>query len=133
MPSIATRGSNLVWNRMTWSNCVPIPISLGSTTDDVLLELSGTGICGVSSVVAPCPNCGYVAVSVGGGFTVLYAGPQAAGGPRSFYGLDQVNIVLPHYLAGSDVIALMTTTLAGFDSNGAGEGADSNTVYVDIQ
>jgi len=131
MASVATCGNNLVWNGMTWSDCVPIPISLGSATDEVVLELYGTGIRGVSSVLALCPNCGYVPVTVGG-LTVLYAGAQGAGGPGSFYGLDQINVVLPHYLAGSGVIPLMATVLAGYIS-GEGEGDDSNTVYIDIQ
>ena len=67
------------------------------------------------------------------GRSAHYAGPQAAGAPGSFYGLDQVNVVLPHYLAGAGVISLTVTALAGYSSNGVGEGADSNTVYVDIQ
>jgi len=132
MPSIATCTSNLVWNGMTWSGCVPIPISLGLATDEVVLVLYGTGIRGVVSVVALCPNCGYVPVADSEGLTVLYAGPQAAGGPGSFYGLDQVNLLLPRSSAGSGIVPIMVEVFAGL-INGVGGAADSNTVYVDIQ
>lgn len=138
MSSVAKCTSSLVWNGSTWSGCVPIPINLGSSTDVAVLELFGTGIRGVSSVVAVCPKCGYDPVSLalgsspGNYLSVLYAGAQALGGPSSFPGLDQINIVLPHSMAGAGVIALRLTVLAGY-INGVGMGITANTVYVDIQ
>jgi hypothetical protein len=124
MPAIATCTSNLVWNGMSWSGCVPIPIDLGSSTDQAILVLFGTGIRGALGGVVQVNN---------NSLTVLYAGPPAASGPGSFYGLDQINVVLPHYLAGSGIISISVTALAGYTSAGVGQGVDSNTVYVDIQ
>ncbi len=149
IPSIATCTSNLVWNGMTWSGCVPVPINLGSNTDRAVLELYGTGIRGVSSIVPLCPPnaCGAItaltAVSVTVGtmgaplsysipLTMLYVDPQAAGTPGSFYGLDQINVALPHSLAGSGVLAIYLSALAGFTAD-EGAAADANTVYIDIQ
>jgi uncharacterized protein (TIGR03437 family) len=145
LASVATCGSNLVYNGMTFSYCVPIPINLGSVTDQAVLELYGTGIRGSSSIVALCPNCGYTAVSVSVGsgpidnyLPVLYAGPQGAGGPDSFPGVDQVNIALPHALTGVGTVALTVQVLAGYMTGPggvvlAGEAADANTVYVNIK
>jgi uncharacterized protein (TIGR03437 family) len=36
MSSVATCSDSLVWNGSTWSRCVPIPINLGSSTDQVI-------------------------------------------------------------------------------------------------
>ena len=120
MGSIATCTSTLVFNGMTWSPCVPIPINLGSATDLAVVELYGTGIRGASSIVTLCPNCGYTAVSVSTGsgpidnyLPVLYAGPQGGGGPGSFPGLDQVNVLLPHSMVGLGTVALTVQALAG--------------------
>ena len=116
MSSIATCTGNLVYNGYTWSPCVPIPINLGSSTDQVVLELYGTGIRAANSIAQQNPqyaNQPSVSVFVGPScpsgcdqpsLQVLYAGPQGAGAPGSFYGLDQVNVVLPHSLAGSGAI-----------------------------
>jgi uncharacterized protein (TIGR03437 family) len=150
MGSIATCGNALVFDGMTWSDCVPIPINLGSTTDQVVLELFGTGIRGANSLAASCQGCGYSAVRVMVGSScnpalclttylqVLYAGSQGAGGPGSFPGLDQVNVALPYSMAGAGTVALTLTALAGYLTGAggailAGEGADANTVYVNIK
>jgi len=69
-------------------NCSAVPIDLGLATDDVTLELFGTGIRGHSGVV----NCKIGASTL----PVAYAGPQ-----NTFVGLDQVNIALPKSLRGS--------------------------------
>ena len=99
----------------TSSGCTPVPISLGSSTDQVYLELFGTGIRGAGSNVT---------VTVGGtAATVSYAGAQGGGAPGSFYGLDQVNVLLPHSLAGSGTVNVVLTAA----------GQTANTVTVDIQ
>jgi uncharacterized protein (TIGR03437 family) len=65
------------------------PIDLSSTTDQVYLELFGTGIRARGSLSD-------VRVSVGGVLvTPTYAGPQP-----QYPGMDQVNIPLPNVLAG---------------------------------
>jgi uncharacterized protein (TIGR03437 family) len=117
MSSIANCGTNLVWNGTTWSTCTPIPINLGSTTDQAVLELFGTGIRNVyAEMAAICPNCGYgVDAFIGNPcntlctqiyLPILYAGPQGGGGSSSFYGLDQINISIPHFYAGSGVVQI---------------------------
>jgi uncharacterized protein (TIGR03437 family) len=69
--------------------CSNSPIDLSSTSDQVVLELFGTGIRGRSSLSD-------VRVSVGGVLvTPSYAGPQP-----QYPGMDQVNIPLPKTLAG---------------------------------
>jgi subtilase family serine protease len=89
---------------------VPLPISLGPSTEQVYLEMYGTGIRNASSVTA----------SVGGvGVPVLFSG--AAPG---FAGLDQVNIgPLPRSLAGAGSAGIVVTA----DTQAA------NTVNVTIQ
>jgi uncharacterized protein (TIGR03437 family) len=147
MDSIATCTSNLVWNGYTWSGCVPVPVDVGTGTDQVVLELFGTGIRGanaiaetdpqyangpgVSVIAGPVcsnanPDCNYL--------EVLYAGPQGARAPGSFYGLDQVNVVLPPSLAGSGVISLTVEAVAGYVGADCCELVDSNNaVYVYIK
>jgi uncharacterized protein (TIGR03437 family) len=128
---IANCGAALVWNGTTWSHCVPVPISLGSATDQAVLELYGTGIRGANGTVqvsaGQCVSgqCNYL--------PVLYAGPQAAGAPGSFYGLDQVNVSLPHWLSGSGTLTLSLSALSGYTSNGVGIGSDANQVSIYIQ
>jgi uncharacterized protein (TIGR03437 family) len=72
-----------------------IPIDLGLDTDQVVLELFGTGIRGHSGTVTS--RIGSTTVPV------AYAGPQGV-----YVGLDQVNILLPKSLrgAGAAIIAL---------------------------
>jgi uncharacterized protein (TIGR03437 family) len=77
------------------------PIDLGTATDQVTLELFGTGVrnhsasvtCKIGSVTAP----------------VTYAGPQGA-----FVGLDQINVSAPQTLrgAGTQTIALTVDGVA---------------------
>jgi uncharacterized protein (TIGR03437 family) len=97
--------------------CTPTPINLGSSTDQAVLELFGTGIRGAG-------GASNVTVAVGNTQgTVQYAGAQGAGAPSSFYGLDQVNVLLPRSLAGSGTVNVVLT--AG--------GQTANTVTMDIQ
>ena len=88
---------------------VPLPINLGSSTDQFYLEMYGTGI----------RNANNVTVSVGGlSVPVLYAGPAPG-----FEGEDQVNIgpLPPLLFTGSVDIVL------------AADGQAANTVVVAIQ
>ncbi len=68
---------------------VALPIDLGPVTDQVFLNLFGTGLRARSSLAAV--NC-----SIGGANAdVSYAGAQSA-----FIGLDQVNVLIPRTLLG---------------------------------
>jgi uncharacterized protein (TIGR03437 family) len=95
----------------TASGCNAVPIDLGAASNTVVLELYGTGIRGA----AP----GSLTASVGGQpVPVLYAGAQG-----QYAGLDQVNVSLPHSLAGRGVSEVILS--AG--------GVQANTVTVTIQ
>jgi uncharacterized protein (TIGR03437 family) len=86
------------------------PINLGSASDQVYLELYGTGIqaAGTSNVQ----------VTVGGtSVPVQYAGKS------SFEGEDQVNILLPHSLAGAGNVTVQVTA----------SGIAANPVQITIQ
>jgi uncharacterized protein (TIGR03437 family) len=103
IPAIATCSSG---------GCTPIPIDLGSSTDQAYLELFGTGIRGAGGASAVTATVGNTACQV------AFAGAQG-----TYFGLDQVNVELPHSLAGSGTVNLVMTA--------AGETA--NTVTLDIQ
>jgi uncharacterized protein (TIGR03437 family) len=92
-------------------SCAPVPIDLGAATDQVFLELFGTGIRGRSALAATTATIGGQAADV------VYAGPQG-----SFMGLDQVNIRVPRSLAGRGVVDVVLTV----------EGKTANTVTVNI-
>ena len=96
--------------QLSSNNVVPLPISLGPPSEEVYLELFGTGI----------RNAKNVTVTVGGaGVPVLYSG--AAPG---FAGEDQVNIgPLPQSLAGQASVNILLTA----------DGQAANTVNVTIQ
>jgi uncharacterized protein (TIGR03437 family) len=86
------------------------PINLGSSSDQVYLELYGTGIeaAGTSNVQ----------VTVGGTrVPVQYAGKS------SFTGEDQLNIMLPHSLAGAGNVTVQVTA----------SGIAANPVQITIQ
>jgi uncharacterized protein (TIGR03437 family) len=98
------------------SGCTAMPINLGSSTDQAVLVLFGTGIRG-----ADASNVTVTVGTVQG--TVLYAGAQGNGAPTSYYGLDQVNVLLPRSLIGSGVVNVVLKV----------GGLAANTVTVDIQ
>ena len=76
-------------------SCAPVPIDLGSDTDQVILGLFGTGIRGGANVTA----------RIGGlEAPVLYAGPQG-----QYTGLDQVNVRIPRELRGRGEMDLLLT------------------------
>ena len=67
--------------------CTPTPIDLGASSDQVYLLLFGTGIRG---------HTGSVSATIGSlPAQVMYAGPQ-----NQFFGLDQVNVLVPPGLRG---------------------------------
>ncbi len=83
---------------------VASPIDLGTVTDQVYVTLFGTGL----------QAAGTAGVKVTVGTTsvpVQFAGPQG-----SFAGLDQVNVILPHSLAGSGDVTLQLTA-SGLPAN----------------
>jgi uncharacterized protein (TIGR03437 family) len=92
--------------------CSAAPISLGSGADQAVLELYGTGIRGRSSL-------DNVACIIGGiAAPVLYAGPQG-----QFAGEDQINVSLPHTLAGAGSVTINLTV----------DGHPANTVTLVIR
>jgi uncharacterized protein (TIGR03437 family) len=77
---------------------VATPLDLGAATDQVILELFGTGIRGRSALTA-------VTAKIGGqDAEVQYAGPQGG-----YAGLDQVNIRVPRSLAGRGNVDVVLT------------------------
>jgi uncharacterized protein (TIGR03437 family) len=98
--------------------CIPQPISLGSATDAVYLELYATGIRHVSA---------FSAVTVQIGSLTLPA--QYAGARGQYGGLDQINVLLPRSLAGSGTVTVVATV----DDAVQNIAAAANTVTVVIQ
>jgi uncharacterized protein (TIGR03437 family) len=78
------------------ANGAALPIDLGLESDQVVLELYGTGIRGHSGTV----TCRIGSTTV----PVAYAGPQGV-----YVGLDQVNILLPKSLRGSGSVPVALT------------------------
>lgn len=85
--------------------CVPVPIDLGAASDQSALVLYGTGIRNRNALSD-------VTVSIG---TQTLA-PTYAGPAPPFVGLDQINVALPHTLAGSGTVNL-SVSVAGIASN----------------
>jgi uncharacterized protein (TIGR03437 family) len=80
------------------SGCAAVPIDLGLDSDQVVLELFGTGIRGRSAPTAVTCKIGSTTLPV------AYAGPQTV-----FVGLDQVNITLPKSLRGAGTQTVLLT------------------------
>ncbi len=89
---------------------VATPIDLGTSTDQVYLSLFGTGFdqAAMASVTA---------TIAGRSAPVSYSGPQGLAG------LDQVNVLIPHQLAGSGSSPVVLSTA----------GSKANTVYITVQ
>jgi uncharacterized protein (TIGR03437 family) len=89
---------------------VPLPIDLGSETDQTYLVLFGTGL----------RNNSATAQALVGGLSVPipYLGPQG-----TFLGLDQVNLLLPRVLKGGGGATIQLTT----------DGRASNPLTIEIQ
>lgn len=91
---------------------VPLPIDLGSETDQVFLILFGTGVRFRSSLLS-------VSASIGGDSAeVFYAGPQ-----NDFIGLDQINLRLPRTLAGRGNVDIVLMA----------DGKTVNTLQVNVR
>ena len=95
----------------TGSSCSNSPIDLSSATDQVFVELFGTGIRGCNSLAD-------VRVSVGG----VLVTPTYAGGQGQYPGMDQVNILLPKSLSGRGTLNI--------DLSVAGQRANIVTIGV---
>ena len=85
--------------------CEPLPIDLSPSSDQSALVLYGTGIRNRNTLSD-------VTVTIGSQtLAAAYAGPAP-----TYVGLDQLNVVLPHTLAGSGTVNL-TVSVAGAASN----------------
>jgi uncharacterized protein (TIGR03437 family) len=94
------------------TSCSAIPIDLGTATDQVVLQLFGTGIRGRSSLPAVLCQIGSTTLPV------AYAGPQG-----STIGMDEIDIPLPKSLRGAgNVIATLTV-----------DGQTANTVTLNFK
>lgn len=91
---------------------VTVPIDLSSPTDQVFLLLYGTGIRGRSAPTSVSATIGAASI------TAAFAGASS-----QFPGLDQVNLLLPHSLAGSGEAQVSLTV----------DGLAANPVLVSIQ
>jgi uncharacterized protein (TIGR03437 family) len=96
----------------TPGSCAATPIDLGPETDQVFLQLYGTGIRGRSSLAAVTAKLG------GADARVDYAGPVAG-----LAGLDQVNLLIPRTLIGRGDVDIVLTV----------DGRTANTVAVNIK
>ena len=94
------------------SGCAPAPMSVGASTDQLIVSLYGTGVRHRSSAAA------VTATINGQPAPVLYAGAQS-----QFAGLDQVNVQVPFGLAGSGAVPLQLSV----------DGRQSNAVTLNIQ
>jgi uncharacterized protein (TIGR03437 family) len=112
LPVISGTAQNLVpvYQLNASKNVIALPVNLGPSTEQVYLEMYGTGVRNATSVTA----------TVGGlSVPVLFFG--AAPG---YAGEDQVNIgPLPRSLAGQGVVSIVLTA----------SGQAANTVNIDIQ
>ena len=93
-------------------SCQPVPLDLGAATEQVFLQLYGTGIRGRSSLAAATAKIGGVDASV------EYAGPVSG-----MVGLDQVNLRVPRSLIGRGEVEVVLTV----------DGKTANTVRVNIK
>ena len=138
---IANCGSALLATAIKsyFSPCAPMSIDIGTSLDQAVLILYGTGIRNaISLIAAKCPKCGYSPVTVsvcnacGSGpanLAVSYVGPQGAGNMSN--GLDQINVLLPNWLAGSGLVSF-NITATDIEPN-LTTGSDANTVYAYIR
>jgi uncharacterized protein (TIGR03437 family) len=92
--------------------CQPAPIDLGSATDQVFLQLYGTGIRGRSGLAGMGATIGGVSAAV-----------EYAGAVAGMIGLDQVNLRVPRSLMGRGQVNVVLTT----------DGKTANTVTVNIK
>ncbi|HSW49689.1 MAG TPA: SBBP repeat-containing protein, partial [Bryobacteraceae bacterium] len=96
----------------TVGSCRPVPIDLGLPSEQVYLQLYGTGIRGRSSLAAVTATIGGVAAAV------EYAGPV-----EGMVGLDQVNLPVPRSLIGRGTVDIVLTV----------DGKTTNAVTVGVK
>jgi uncharacterized protein (TIGR03437 family) len=104
---------------------VPQLISLGAAKDTVVLELFGTGLRHASSTSAVTATIYSL-----NGLPILQNLPvQFVGAQGQFTGEDQINVPLPHSLAGSGTVSLVLTLRDTVDNTTP----SSNAVTIDIE
>jgi uncharacterized protein (TIGR03437 family) len=94
------------------AGCTSVPMDLGSPTDNLVVELYGTGIRGLSALSNVVAQIGGVPA------LVAYAGPQF-----QFDGLDQVNVDVPRSLMGAGEVNVVLTV----------DGITANVVTINIK
>ena len=90
-------------------SCVTVPIDLGAATDQVYLELYGTGIRGYKTGIT---------ATIGG-----VSATPAFGVNQTYPGMDQVNLLIDRSLAGRGEVDVVLTV----------DGATTNTVKINIK
>jgi trimeric autotransporter adhesin len=93
-------------------SCQPVPLDLGAATDQMFLQLYGTGMRGRSSLAA-------VTARIGGADAAVEYADEVSG----LVGLDQVNLRVPHSLAGRGQVDIILTV----------DGKTANAVRVNIR
>jgi uncharacterized protein (TIGR03437 family) len=91
---------------------VPLPIDLGPETDQVILEMFGTGLRFRTALSA-------VSVKIGGAEGQMFYAGEAPG----FVGLDQIDVAIPRSLIGRGQVDVVLTV----------DGRTANTVKVNIK
>jgi uncharacterized protein (TIGR03437 family) len=107
--STDTVATQVIFNCGT-SGCTAAPLSLGGASDQGVLQLYGTGLRHYS---------GSVAATIGG----VAAQVQYAGAGGGYAGLDQINILVPHQLAGKGEVPIVILV----------DGKPTNTVTASFQ
>src|SRR5262249_18884850 len=92
--------------------CTSVPMSLGSSSDLLVVTLYGTGFRNVTSITTS-------SVTIGGAQgQILYIGAQP-----TYAGLDQVNVIVPASLAGAGEVPVVLTV----------NGQTANTVLLNVK
>ncbi len=94
------------------ATCTSVPMDLGSTTDQLVVTLYGTGFRNLSALANARATVGGMAAAL------LYIGAQP-----QYPGLDQVNLVVPHALAGAGEVPVVLTV----------DGQTANVVNVSLK
>jgi len=102
-------------------SCEPQPISLGVPADNVVIEFFGTGLRHLASLTT-------ITAQVTDQQNNRQSVPVQYAGKAGYTGLDQVNVQLPHTLAGIGQVSLVLTVQAPDGST-----VSSNPVALNIQ
>ena len=101
-------------------NCGPQPIDVSGPNDNVVVELFGTGLRHLASTTA-------IGAQIVNQQNTRQTVPVQYAGKTVYTGLDQVNVSLPHTLAGSGQVSVVLTVQAADGST-----VTSNPVTLDI-